>query len=86
MMAAATGGKMNANVNGLRLPAVIAVMTAVPLEAAVVEELILDATSALIRPSASSRAFKELLKAYGGGLQLSVRSLRRSRRPSSPAF
>src|SRR5271155_1056791 len=85
MKATAMGGIINTNANALRLPTVVAVMTTVPLTATV-EELILDATSALIRPRASSRAFMELLKPYGGGLQLSVRSPRRSRRPSWPAF
>jgi hypothetical protein len=63
-MAAATGGTINANINALRLLTVVAMMATVP-SIATVEELILNATSALIRPRASSRAFTESLKAYG---------------------
>lgn len=72
---------MNPNAYDLRLPIVVAAMTTVPLTATV-EELILDATSALIRP----RAFMELLKPYRGGLQVSVRSPRRSRMAFWPEF
>jgi len=52
--ATATGGIINTNANALRLPAVVVVMTTVP-SIATVEELILDATSALIRPRARGR-------------------------------
>lgn len=61
-MVVAVGGRIYANANALPLPTVVVVVTTVPLTATV-EELILDATRALIRPRTSSSAFAELSKA-----------------------